>query len=118
MDKKFLIKQKEKLEKTRKSLEQELSKFAQKDKKLKGDWDTKYPKFDGGALEESADEVEEYMNLLPVEHNLELRLQKINSALKNIEKGTYGKCKKCNKKISQERLEVFPEAEFCAKCQK
>jgi RNA polymerase-binding transcription factor DksA len=124
MDKKFLAKQKGELEKTKEAIEEELKKFAKKDKNLKDDWDTNYPKFTDGEnlrparLEESADEVEEYITLLPIEHNLELRLQKINSALENIKKGVYGKCKKCNKKIPKERLEVYPEAEFCAKCQK
>ncbi len=82
MDKKLIENQKERLEKTKQSLEQELHKFAEKDKNLKDDWDTKYPKFsaDRGSgsqqLEESADEVEEYMTLLPIEYNLELRLKK------------------------------------------
>lgn len=124
MNKEFLEKIREKLEENKKSLEQELKKFAKKDDNLKDDWDTKYPKFSAEPssgsqqLEESADEVEEYMNLLPVEHSLELRLQKVNAALEKIKKGDYGKCKNCGKEIEKERLEAAPESEFCLECQK
>ena len=48
MNKKLLKELKEKLEKQKNSIETELEKFATKDKKLKGDWDTRYPKFNGG----------------------------------------------------------------------
>jgi len=120
MNNNLLKESKQKLEKQKTLLETELQKFATKDKKLKGDWDTKFPKVDGAvggqALEDAADQVEEYVNLLPVEHDMELRLQKINLALERIKKGTYGKCEKCNKKISEERLKVYPEAIECAKC--
>jgi len=122
MKKKLLQELKEKLEKDKIMIEEELRRFAQQDKKIKGDWDTKYPKFNGGAggqlLEEAADEVEEYVNLLPVEHSLELRLRDINLALEKIKKGKYGKCEKCKKNIEEERLKICPEARLCSKCQK
>ncbi len=124
MDKKFILILKENLKETKKSLEQELQKFAKKDNVLKDDWDTRYPKLGTSdstgsqRLEESANEVEEYMTLLPIEHSLELRLQKVNNALKDIEEGSYGKCKKCGKEISNDRLMVNPEAEFCSDCQR
>ncbi|MFH1714515.1 MAG: hypothetical protein ABH831_02910, partial [Candidatus Nealsonbacteria bacterium] len=78
MDKNLLQELKEILEKNKLELEKELTKFATKDKKLKGDWDTRFPSFDSGetgsgALEKAADEVEEYSTLLSLEHNLELR---------------------------------------------
>lgn len=120
MTNKLLKELKQKLEKQKILLEAQLQKFATKDKKLKGDWDTKFPKVDGAvggqALEDAADQVEEYVNLLPVEHDMELRLQNINSALEKIKKGTYGKCQKCNKKISEERLKIYPEAIKCPNC--
>ncbi|MDP2910279.1 MAG: TraR/DksA C4-type zinc finger protein [bacterium] len=122
MNKKLLKELKEKLEEQKISLEAELSRFAQKDGKLKGDWDTKFPQADGAvgsqALEDAADQVEHYVNLLPVEHNMELRLQKINSALVKIKKGTYGNCEKCNQKISEEKLKIYPESIECGKCRK
>jgi len=122
MDKKNLKEIKEKLEKQKQVLETELSKFARKDHDLKGDWDTKYPKADGAtgssALEDAADQVEAYVNLLPVEHSMELRLQAVDLALEKIKKGKYGLCEKCGKKIYEERLKVFPEARYCVKCDK
>lgn len=113
---------KKKLEKEKKEVEKQLSSFAKKDKKLKGDWDSKYPKFNGGAggemLEDEAKEVEEYSTRLPLEHSLELRLRDINLALKKIEEGNYGICEKCDKKISKERLKAYPAARTCIKCKK
>ena len=122
MNKELLKELKEKLEKQKEVIKTELGKFAKEDKNMKGDWDTKYPEVNGGSggqmLEDAADQVEEYANLLPVEHSLELRLKSINSALEKIKKGKYGKCEKCEKNISEERLKVYPEAEICSKCQK
>jgi len=122
MNKKLLGELKEKLEKQKIAIKQELQKFAKEDKKIKGDWDTKYPKFNGGAgsqaLEDAADQVEEYVTLLPIEHSMELRLQNINLALRKIKKGKYGKCEKCGKQIKEERLKIYPEARFCSKCRK
>ena len=115
-----LKKLEEKLKKKKISLEQELQKFAQKDKILKDDWDTKFPKFNGGSggqmMEDEAQEVEEYTTKLPLEYNLELHLRDINLALEKIKKGNYGVCEKCGKKIKKERLLVCPEARFCGKC--
>ena len=132
MRKEILKELRDKLEKEKENLEAELKSFAKKDPKLKGDWDTRFPKFNGGAggekLEDAADEVEEYLNLLPIEANLELRLRSINSSLEKMKKaakgklrqgrGKYGMCEKCRKPISLERLKAYPEAQFCLKCQK
>lgn len=41
----------------------------------------------------------------------------IEEALKKVENGTYGKCEKCGKDISLERLKVLPFAKLCIKCQ-
>ena len=120
MDKKLLKELKEKLEKEKSQIEEELKKFAKKDEKLKGDWDTRYPKWDGEAgsssLETMADELEEYESLLPVEHVLELKLRDIDSALEKIKKEKYGICEKCGKEIEAERLKTIPEARLCLKC--
>jgi len=122
MTKKSLKKLKEKLEKERTSIEEQLETIAQKDPHLKGDWDTRFPDFDGefggAALEQAADEVEEYDAKLPVEHSLELRLRDINLALEKIKKEKYGKCESCGKEIDKKRLEIYPEARLCMKCQK
>jgi DnaK suppressor protein len=116
MTKKILEELKLKLKQAKQSLENQLRSFAKKDPNLKHDWDTKFPKFDGGHLEEAADEVEEYSSLLPVEFSLETKLKDINLALEKIKKKKYGVCEKCGKIISQKRLNVSPEAKFCLKC--
>ena len=124
MNKKTLEELKLKLKQAKQSLEKQLQSFAKKDPNLKHDWDTKFPKFDGGHLEEAADEVEEYSSLLPVEFSLETKLKDINLALKKInpsanlraKKTKYGVCEKCGKVISYKRLNISPEAKFCLKC--
>ena len=67
MKKEFVEKQKEKLEKSKKALQKELSRFAEKNPKIKGDWKSKFPEFDGSEigsarLEVASDEVEEYLS--------------------------------------------------------
>lgn len=116
MNKKTLKELKEKLEQQKESLEKELKSFANEDTKPKGDWDTRYPEFNGTGLEEEADELQEYEKLLSVEYSLELRLREVNSALEKIKKDKYGKCEKCDKDIGIERLNACPEARFCVKC--
>ena len=112
---------KTKLEKEKENIEKELMKFADKDKNLKDDWDTRFPHQSGksahGSLEEEADEVEEYATLLPIEYGLETKLKNINLALEKFKKNNYGKCEKCGKEISEERLKAIPEARSCLKCQ-
>ena len=123
MNKKLLEELGQKLEKEKIIIEKELEKFAKKDEKLKGDWDTRFPKWDGSevgsaALEKAADEVEEYSTLLPIEYNLELKLKNIDLALEKIKRGKYGMCEKCRKEIDEKRLKVCPEARLCLKCKK
>lgn len=120
MNKKLLQQLKERLKKEKEAVKKELQSFAKEDKKLKGDWDARFPRFGeetgGASLEKAADEVEEYEALLPVEFSLEKKLQDINLALEKIKRGKYGVCKKCKKSISIERLKVFPAAGTCRKC--
>jgi len=120
MDKETLKNLKNKLEKEKENIEKELQGFAKKDLRIKGNWKTKFPHFDGGVgsqrMEEAADEVEEYLTLLPIESRLELKLKETNSALEKIKKGGYGKCEKCKKDIPLNRLKAYPEARACLKC--
>lgn len=122
MNKKLQKELKEKLEKEKKSLEKQLDSFAKKDEKIEGDWNTHFPHWNGdsggSSLERGADEVEQYISLLPLEYNLEVKLKDVNLALEKLKKGKYGKCEKCGKKIKEERLKVYPGARFCMECQK
>jgi len=117
MDKNTLEQLKNHLESRKKELEKELEGFAQKD--ANNEWQTRYPNTpDEENLEEEADEVEEYENLLPVERALETKLKDVDLALEKMEKGTYGRCENCDKEIPSERLKIFPEARVCNECNK
>ncbi|MEK7658321.1 MAG: TraR/DksA C4-type zinc finger protein [Patescibacteria group bacterium] len=118
MNKKLTDKLKTKLEEQKKSLEEELKSFAKEDKNLKHNWDARYPNRENGNMEEEADEVQEYDNLLSLEHSLELKLKDVNFALEKIKNNGYGKCENCEKKIEEERLKAVPEAKLCMKCNK
>lgn len=117
---KFIEQQKQKLEEKKKEIENELKSFAKKDPDIKGNWETKFPDFGikTADLSQETDQIEEYEANLPIEYTLEIELKKNKKALKKIEKGTYGICEKCGKKIAKKRLEVYPEAETCTSCNK
>ena len=121
MNKKQLEELKKNLETSKKGLEKELTKIATKEDKPEGDWDTRFPQWNGdsgsSALERAADQVEEYSKLISLEHTLETRLKDIDSALEKMKKGKYGICEKCGKKISEEKLKILPAARTCKKCQ-
>lgn len=118
MDQKLKKQLKNQLEAEKKKLSKELKRFAKQDPQLKGNWLTRFPFFGlaRSHKDESAEEIEEYENLLPVEHSLELRLKDINEALLKIKKGRYGLCEKCGQPIEPKRLQVAPEAKLCIKC--
>jgi len=117
MKKDFISKIEKKLKKEEKHLKKLLSSFARQNPKLSQDWQTKFPDFTQ-SLEESSEEVEEYLNLLPVEKRLEIKLLDVKRALEKIKRKKYGFCEICGKKISQERLRALPHTKFCLKCAK
>ncbi len=43
-------------------------------------------------------------------------MQAIHAALKRIKDGTYGVCVRCEKEISQERLDALPHTPLCRTC--
>jgi len=119
MDKDLIKKIETKLKEKKIRLEGELASFAQKDPKVAGDYDTRFPDFGTTqSSDEEATEVATYGNSLPVEYALELRLAEVNRAIEKITNGEYGKCEKCNQPIDPKRLEAMPEAKNCVKCQK
>lgn len=107
------------LEKEHANLITQLKSIAKPDSNMPGDWDAIHPKFEPeesgshAALEEEADEVEEYEVRLEAEHSLESQLLAVTHALQRIQNGTYGICGRCKKEIPTERLKANPAAEFC-----
>lgn len=122
MEKKTLNELKKRLGAEKNLLEKDLLKFADKDKKIPYDYDTRFPELDvagrSSAPDENATEINNYGNLLAVEHALELRLQEVGEALEKIEKndGDYEKCENCKGKIEIKRLKANPAAKICVKC--
>lgn len=112
----FIEQRKKDLLAKKSELENQLKTFAEK--KGKDDWQAKYPEMNESP-EDKVDEVEEYENLISVEHTLEANLKEINEALQRIEKGEYGKCSNCgcDCDIPEERLIALPEAKTCIKCE-
>src|SRR3989338_8764397 len=118
MDQSSIEKFKNKLLEEKNFLEEDLSSFSHKDPVLKGNWETDFPSFGDQRSEqdENANEVEQYMNDLPVEYSLETKLQNVDTALEKIENGTYGICEACETPIEQERLEAEPSAKTHVGC--
>ena len=116
MDKKLIEELKEKLETNRDSIQKELESFASEDPNLKHNWDARYPSREDSDKDDEADEVQEYDNMLALEHSLELKLKDVKSALEKIANEKYGVCENCGKEIGEERLKACPEAKTCLKC--
>ena len=48
-----------------------------------------------------------------IEERLDYELSEIDDALQRVETGEYGKCERCGKTISDERLEILPATRYC-----
>lgn len=71
---------------------------------------------DVDAEEGDPDLIEREKNVALVSQ-LEVKLARVQAALRSIEKGKYGICERCGKEIPVERLEVRPDASLCVTCQ-
>ena len=104
------------LEEKKKRLEEELESIADENLKTKK-WEPEYPKIESEVFgEEEADEIEEYQARVSIVDILQRDLNNVILALEKIERGTYGKCEKCQKEIEKERLKALPEAKYCREC--
>ncbi|TSC89925.1 MAG: TraR/DksA family transcriptional regulator [Parcubacteria group bacterium Gr01-1014_3] len=108
LDKKTLEELKAKLLKTEKDLEAEL--------KALGEVPEMGSDVEGEVADEETDEAEEYSGNLGVKDALRGRLQNVKSALREMEDGSYGKCKSCGMDIEPEVLNVDPESRLCKMC--
>lgn len=114
MEEKTLADLKQALLEEKRQLTEELESIADPDKKVKGDWDARYQNL-GDEPDDNTQEVTEYATRLPLEHELEIKLQDVNLALKKIEESRYGLCEKCGELIDIERLRAEPAARNCVK---
>ena len=53
---------------------------------------------------------------LELRRRKENQLMRLENALQRIDKGTYGSCGICKQPISEDRLEIQPDAVLCVKC--
>ena len=118
MDKKTILEFKKKLESEKNLLKKDLLSFADKDRKLEHDYDTRFPDLHerSSSPDEKAGEIEAYENLLAIEYALEIRLKEVNEALERIKNNTYGSCENCQKQIEIGRLRANPAAKTCLSC--
>lgn len=68
-------------------------------------------------IEEGDPEVFEREKNVALLNTLQHRLESVRAALRAMERGTYGVCERCGAEIPIERLEIYPDASLCVKCQ-
>jgi len=70
----------------------------------------------GDEIDSASQNVEKEM-LFELNDNEKLALDAIESALRRIEKGTFGLCESCRQKITEKRLNAIPWVRYCITCQ-
>jgi len=106
---------KKKLEEEKTSIEERLSRIAERNPQNPDDWETKMEdlNIDSADKSEMADTMEELGNTQALETTMEGRLNEVNEAIKKIEDGSYGTCKVKGCKIEEDRLRADPTADTC-----
>lgn len=105
---------KQKLEVEKEKLESEMGSVGRRNPTVPGDWESVSSETDMEADPvDQADVVMNHESNTAILADLEARYDTILSALERIEKGGYGKCEVCNKKIEEARLEADSSATTC-----
>ena len=118
MESDLVQKMKALLEGEKARLEKELGNFAHRNPKTSEiDFDSDFPNL-GEKEDENASEVAQFSDNLSLEDELEKALRDVESALKMIDKGTYGTCKYCGQLIDERRLVARPTSTSCIQCKK
>lgn len=102
---------KQNLLKDKERLEKQLQYYTDEDPFLSKDRDMT------STLDDDITENEGHDRITAVKNEVVEQLQRVKDALDRLEKGTYGVCKNCGKKISDERLSIMPTAELCMSCE-
>ncbi len=112
MDKKDIKYFKDRLEKEKTLLEEELSTISRINPDNPSDWEatTSDMEVDSADENEVADKMEELEDNKSILNQLEPQLNEVKAALQRIEDGTYGICEISGKPIERERLEANPSA--------
>jgi RNA polymerase-binding transcription factor DksA len=106
---------KEKLQKERAKLEEELKTVGHINPSNPNDWEANSTDTENSNADrnEVADQIENYEGNTAILKQLEIQLGDVKSALAKIEEGTYGICEVCKKEIPEARLEANPSARTC-----
>jgi|ERR1035437_1676213 RNA polymerase-binding transcription factor DksA len=104
-----------KLETEKKLIEEELKTVGRKNSESAGGWQATPAHIDVDSADENevAEKIEEFEDNSSILEQLEKQLSEINSALKEIETGSFGMCTVCKKPIETSRLEANPSAKTC-----
>lgn len=102
--KKLLLEEKENLEK-------QIKYYQSEDPYLLEDRDAT------STLDDDITENEGHDRIVATQNQLISQLDKVNKALSRLEKGEYGICKKCSRKIPENRLAIMPTADLCISCE-
>ncbi len=107
---------KERLEKEKAMLEQEMEKVGRRNPENPSLWEA-LPSEDRDTSQAdentTADAIEGYEDNAAILHTLEERHQDVRSGLDKIKHGTFGLCQVCQAEIESDRLEANPSARTC-----
>ena len=109
MNKKDLERYQKKLIEKKKTISDQLSEFYNESKTV-----------ESGIAQDLGDKAESSYTkefLLSLSDTERAQLSQIDGALKRIQKGTFGICEKCEKKIHAKRLNALPWTPYCIECQ-
>jgi len=106
---------KKKLLEEKMSLEKELANVGRKNPDSPSNWEAIPPERDVSQADENtvADGITDYEESNAIVNTLEARLRDVRSGLDKMEKGVFGLCQVCKKKIEADRLEANPAARTC-----
>ncbi|MFA5967504.1 MAG: TraR/DksA family transcriptional regulator [Patescibacteria group bacterium] len=115
----FISAQREALLKEKERLEREIKDVAFFDES-QGRYVPKYEETSPGETEstdEASDETTTFGENTAMADSLIKSLNEVLSALKDIEANKYGYCENCGEYISEDRLQAYPAAKTCIKCE-
>ncbi len=115
MNKKDIQYFKNKLQKEKTLLEEELASVGKANPENPGNWDATSGEIEVDSADENevADKFEELEENKMILNKLEPQMREVEAALERIEKGTYGNCEVTGEPIEKGRLEANPSARTC-----
>ncbi len=103
----------EKLKLEQARLTADLNAIAERKPGTPGEWQAVPEKSSLDTRADVAEKFEELEERRATEHNLEISLREVETALERINNGTYGKCEVGGEPIEMDRLEANPAARTC-----